>query len=743
MAKAPKRHPLESEEMQKRLQTLQIYRRQARLAHLDNRQQQAIDADYYDGIQLTNDQLAVLEEREQPVQVWNITKGVVNWALGTEQKSRFDINVLPRKKADDKDAKTKTKVIKYHDDMSYAAYVRSQVFANAAKVGVGHLDIGAKADPENPLYSANMDWRDMWWDSLGKRLDRMDWRYYFMERWVDLDIAVALFEDRQTELENAAIDTISRYPYNPEDSYVFDDATDGVTMDYGMTFGQTIEGFRNRVKIIHMQYRIPDKVKVLNIKGEEYGAYDHVIYQDDNDVHKHLVKYGSADLEDAKRMTVRHGLWCNSIFLRDFPTPYHHNQFSWVPVFCYRRDRDGMPYGLIRDMRSPQDDVNARKMRAYFLMSAEKVIYEQGAIDESTPAGIARFADEYRRPDGIAKVAAGALSGQKIHFENGMAKAQQEAAVAREAEQFMHNIAGVTPEQQGQSKRDLSGVAIKALEQQGSNQNSSLFDNYFFAMQMAGELQLSNVEQFDNTEKVMRITGEEQKHEFVTINTVDEEGKPTDSITRAKGDFKISKTDYRETVRQGMRQELGELIQNLVKVGGKAQECGVAMLDIYVDLYDDMNAKEEMVARIRKITGQEGIDDDLTPQEKQAKQQEQAAKQKEAAEMQAIQKEMLQLEVKLKRAEVDSKENKAILDAVKAASERLNMLMSAMETAGAVSIAPGIVKAADTLIEEADALVKHPDQQGTPAATPQQPQPAINPPQVGDNTGQPGGQNVA
>jgi len=55
MAKAPKRHPLESEEMQKRLQTLQIYRRQARLAHLDNRQQQAIDADYYDGIQLTND----------------------------------------------------------------------------------------------------------------------------------------------------------------------------------------------------------------------------------------------------------------------------------------------------------------------------------------------------------------------------------------------------------------------------------------------------------------------------------------------------------------------------------------------------------------------------------------------------------------------------------------------------------------------------------------------------------------
>ena len=738
MARARRTHPLETEEMQKRFETLQIYRRQARLAHLDNRQQQAIDADYYDGIQLTDDQLSVLEEREQPVQVWNITKGVINWALGTEQKSRFDINVLPRKKADDKDAKTKTKLIKYHDDMNYAAYVRSQVFADAAKVGVGHIDIGARCNVDNPLYYANMDWRDMWWDHLGKRLDLLDWRYYFMERWIDLDIAKALFDDREKELENAALDTLSRYPYNPEDSYVFDDATDGVTMDYGMTFGQTIEGYRHRVKIIHMQYRLPDKVKVLNVKGEEYGAYDGAIYRDDDEVHQHLVKYGSADLEDTKRMTVRHGLWCNSIYLRDFPTPYHHNRFSWVPVFCYRRGRDGMPYGLIRDLRSPQDDVNARKMRAYFLMSAEKVVYEAGAIDESTPSGINRFADEYRRPDGIARVAKGALSGGMIHFENGMAKASQEAATAREAEQFMHNIAGVTPEQQGQSKRDLSGVAIKALEQQGSNQNSSLFDNYFFAMQMAGELQLSNVEQFDNAEKVIRITGEEQKHDFVTLNTVDEEGNPTDSITRAKADFKISKTDYRETVRQGMRTELGELIVNLVKVGGKAQECGVAMLDIYVDLYDDMTSKEEMVSRIRKITGQEGIDDDLTPQEKQAKQQEQAAKQKEAAEMMAIQKQMLQLEVKLKQAEVDGKENKAILDAVNAAAKRLEMLMSAMETAGAVSIAPEIVQGADALIEEADNLVKHPDQPATPVGTQQQPQPAINPPVAGDNTGQPG-----
>jgi hypothetical protein len=480
-----------------------------------------------------------------------------------------------------------------------------------------------------------------------------------------------------------------------------------------------------------MQYRIPDRVKILNVKGGEYGSVDGVIYRPSDELHEHLVKYGYANLETGQRMTMRHGIWCNNIYLRDFATPYNHNRFTWVPIFCYRRDRDGMPYGMIRDLRSPQDDINARKARAYYLMSSEKIFYEDGAID----GNIWEFREEANRPDGLAKLAKGALSGNKIRFENGIEKANQHLAVGREAEQFMHNIAGVTPEQQGQSKRDLSGVAIKALESQGATTNSTLFANYYFSLQLAGEIELSNIEQFMNTEQTVRITGEEQRHEFMTINHVDEEtGEMQDSITRAKADFKISKSDYRETVRQANMETLGQLIMNLAKLGGKAGEVSLAMIDVYVDLFDNLAVKEELVSRIRKITGQEGVDEDLTPEEKQQKEQ---SKQEHAAvqqQAQQFQQEMALLEKRIKEAEASGKESKAMKDKVDAISKSIDGFRKAMEAAGMVAVAPQLVSAGDTLIQEAVKAIEGPgEQQQAQPEQQQQPQqePLVKPIQEG------------
>ena len=723
---ARRKHSLETEEAQNQLFELKRYRLQARLAHLDNRRQMAIDADYYDSIQLTEDQLSVLEDRDQPIQIWNIVKGVVNWAIGIQEKSRVDTNVLPRKKKDEKDAKTKGKLIKHNHDVNYAETMQSMAFTHAAKVGVGYLDIGAQANADNPLYYGNIDWRDMWWDHLGKKPDLTDWRYMFMERWIDLDISKMLFEDRQKELEDCAQDTNSRYPYNPEDSYVFDEATDGVSSDYGMTYGQTIEGYRNRVRICHMQYRKPAKVQILRVDGSEYGAVHGVTYRKDDELHAHLVKYGYANMEEATRMTMRHALWCNNIYLKDYISPYNHNTFSWVPIFCYRRDRDGMPYGMVRDLRSPQDDLNARKARAYFLMSTEKIVAEQGAI----LGNIESAREEYNRPDGVLIVEKGALSGNRLRFENGIQAAQQHLAVGKEAEAFVHNISGVTPEQQGQSKRDLSGVAIHALQEQGATTNNSLFSNYYFALQRCGEIELSLIEQFYNTQMEIRITGVAQQHEFVEINHTDEQGQIVDSITRAKADFKIGKSDLRESVRQANMSTLGELISTLLKTGsGKGHDSAIAMLDVYVDLYDDLPNKTELVARIRKITGQEGIDEDLTPQEKQQKLQQAQQRQLAAQKQQQIQEQIIQLQIEEKTAKVDSTKAKSLNDQATALAKNVESFLKAMHVAGTIAVAPGIVSGADQIIEDAMKIAQGQHEMQQPAQAPQQQQPAQAPQQ--------------
>src|SRR5271169_4441582 len=103
----------------------------------------AIDEDFYDGIQMSQEALDVLTERRQPILTYNFIKDSLNGLISVEKKARFDYNIKPRNRGDEKNAKIKTKVFKYDSGVNHAEYVRSQVFTSSAKAGLGWFDIGA------------------------------------------------------------------------------------------------------------------------------------------------------------------------------------------------------------------------------------------------------------------------------------------------------------------------------------------------------------------------------------------------------------------------------------------------------------------------------------------------------------------------------------------------------------------------------------------------------------------------
>src|SRR3546814_16009279 len=43
----------------------------------------------------------------------------------------------------------------------------------------------------------------------------------------------------------------------------------------------------------------------------------------------------------------------NEIIAEDW-SPFKHNRFPFVPIWCYRRKRDNAPYGAIRPIRSEE-----------------------------------------------------------------------------------------------------------------------------------------------------------------------------------------------------------------------------------------------------------------------------------------------------------------------------------------------------------------------------------------------------
>jgi hypothetical protein len=92
-APGPRPSQLDSDEARKlhgRLMGGYLYekRRQA-----GNRYQMAIDHDYYDSIQFTDEDLAELIERGQAPLVYNLVKRTADWVIGTEKRTRIDFKV--------------------------------------------------------------------------------------------------------------------------------------------------------------------------------------------------------------------------------------------------------------------------------------------------------------------------------------------------------------------------------------------------------------------------------------------------------------------------------------------------------------------------------------------------------------------------------------------------------------------------------------------------------------------------
>ncbi len=688
---------LDSDEYQQRFKKLQQWRRQARVAQADNRTEMATDEDFYDGIQMSPEDLQILVDRAQPALTFNVIKNAMNWVLGTEKRNRTDWRVLPRKKADSSSAKVKTKLLKYVNDASKAEYARSEAFTEAACAGIGWIECGAR-NTDEILYARSERWRNVWYDHLDTSLDGSMMRYVIREKWVDLDVIQAMFPEREGELKVLAESVNSLYPYHPDDTVITDDASEfDLESDLDSLFGGPFDGMRERIKVVEMEYRVPQRVQIMKIRDEKtpFGTLNNQIYREEYPDHKYLVNGGYFDLSDATKLVVRRAMWAGRIFLQDDLSPYYHNRFSFIPVYCYRRKRDNMPYGIIRDLRDPQSDLNKRKSKQLFLLSASQVVVEKNAVDDFMD-----FHDELQKADGIAVVNEGKMNNWRELKHD--AKIGEHAQMAQDDERFIHSISGVTTDTEWQSRKELSGKAIGLMQNQGMTAHGVIFDNYYFSLQCMGEVTLSNVEQFYDQEKEVRITGDQHRDEFIEINKVGLDGTVENSITNEKSDFIVGKQDFRESIRQSMLEQMLELINNMAKVSG---DVALALLDLALELMDDLPNKEEAVARIRKINGQRAPEDEMSPEEKVQVEQNEMRLAQETEVAKQLQQALLQVKI----LEGQSKATKNSADAV---IKKLEGFIKALDVAGTVGVAPNLVRAADQIIAEAQQIDSGNGQQG-------------------------------
>lgn len=664
--------PLDSEKMMLLHSRLMSYYRMELDRQADNRYQMALDEDYFDSIQYTDEELAELRARGQPSTVYNVIQQSVNWVTGSEKRGRTDFKVLPRGKEDSKSAEGKTKYLKYLSDVNRTPFHRSRAFEDAVKVGVGFVEVGVQdEDDGEPIYNRYESWRNIIWDSTSTELDGSDMRYQFRSKWVDEDVAVAMFPDRQAQVADAVNDSSLYSSYELDDGDVPMDQAEMDRSDNSGALSVVVTHTRRRVRLIEAWFRMPEKVK--KIKG---GAFNGQIYDESDPRHAEAIQLGAA-VSEKVMMRTRVAIMTTKDILFEGPSPYRHNKFKFIPIWGYRRGRDGLPYGMIRGLRDIQDDVNKRMAKALHIISTNKVIMEEGALPDDWT--IEDFAAEVARPDAIIVK----KNGKQLDINVDRELEPAHLEFASRNIQMIQQVGGVTDELLGRTTNAVSGVAVQRRQEQGSLATARFFDNLRLAEQIRGEIELSLVEQFATEEKQFRITNQRGTPEFVQIN----DGLPENDITRTKADYVISESEWRATMREAAVAELTELITKM------PPEVGLVVLDLVVDSMDIPN-RDEIVKRIRAVNGQRDPDaTELTPEEQQAMQAQQ--------QQQAMQQAQFEAELRNKQADAAKKEAETDRIAAQTVNERMNATGTAMTAATQVIQMPTIATVADNLLIEA------------------------------------------
>jgi hypothetical protein len=682
----------EAQETKRRHDQLMGCLAEERIGQADERYQMAVDEDFYDSLQWTEEDAQILMERGQAPLVYNHCKTRVNWITGTQKRTKVDFKVRPRGEEDSHGAETKSKVLKYLGDVNTIQRHRSKAFEDCVIAGLGWLEDGVNTDPsQEQIYSGSESWRNLFRDRRGRDDECKDWRYIFRERRVDTDIAQAMFSDYAKDLASESTDATTQPDWDDGIWYLGErlvnahTASLSSTTRYGsrgayVATANADVGRRSTTNLIEAWYRVPENVAF--IKG---GSQNGRRFEADNERHKWEIARGHGILQKNWSMTMRVMVCTERRVLFDGLSPYRHQRFPLIPVWCYRRRRDGAPYGAIRDVRDAQEDFNKRKSKALFILSTNQIIADMDAVQDE---------DELREQAAAADGVIFKKKGSSLEFREFSNEFKGNLELMQEDAQFMQVGTGVTDENMGRRTNATSGIAIDHRQEQGAVVTTGPFEQLRWAVQMQGQNQISLSEQFMTEPKVLRIVGEAGKIEWFPVNKTDPTtGETLNDVTAGQADFIVDEQDFRASYRQAMFVEMSEL---LGKLAPTIPGLAAALLDLLIEMGDFPN-KEAMLARIRKLTGQTDPSKELTPEEVAAQQ----AKQEQEQEAAAMQKEAAQAALDKIKAEVAQLLSKAATNEADAVAKSVEAITKALEAAGLVVAAPAAAAGADQILEGA------------------------------------------
>lgn len=425
---------------------------EARDLTAEARRESDIDDDYFHGYQWTPEERRALALRKQPDLVFNRVRPAVMGMMGVLKQGRCDPRAFGRNPEDDDAADVVTKMLRFLSDRTHFSNIRLEVAQNYLVQGIGAVIVEGDAKGKVPV--TQIRWEEFFYDPRSRRRDFADARYLGAAKWVYADYVKRIWGDDAGDVDQAIDAAVGVSPVDP--SFL-----DRPHQQNGAWYDRKLR----RVMLVEMYFN-------------EDGKWQRAVFYSDK-----LLEKGVSPYKDAA------GEPCCPI----------------VAQACFT-DRDNNRYGVVRDMRGPQDEINKRRSKMLHILNNRQV-YAENEIALNANAETVR--GEAAKPDGVLPI------GWKPVSLTDVASAQMELLqeAKGEIERQSPNPAilgrlGNSESGRAQLVRQQSGLTELAIALGGIEQ---------FELRVYEQM-WARAKQFMTAPDFIRVTGDDQAPEYIGIN---------------------------------------------------------------------------------------------------------------------------------------------------------------------------------------------------------------------------------
>jgi hypothetical protein len=583
---------------------------EAQIAHQVWRRESWEDYEFRDGKQWTQSAINQLVKKGIKAITVNRIFPIMNLIMGHFINNQQDIVAKGRTKKDNELGQVMSEAISFIRDQNQGGQKIIRAFNDMITTGVGFLKVDLNPDPrQEEIHLKRLPWHSLWWDPYADPfLDKTYCRYAFTAAWKDLDDLIMVFPDKAYELREQFAQ-LSSDVYVPD---VYDEGS--IIEDYKrhMGVGFWTNSERRRVRPAEMWYTALSKSwfavmpngKVIDLDSKDEQDQFSLVYQ-------------AKEVVAATVKKMRVSTFLDNLILKDIPSPFVHDDYPYSSFVGYL-DRYDYPFGIPRQIKEQDMEVNKRRSMALSLISNRRVIVEKGAAeDENT------LYREANRSDGFIVLKRGRMKSFEIQEMGQLSEPQ--IKLLEQSEREVKEIAGANDEALGYETKVQSGVALDNKQQSQATMQAGLLENARYGLVNMGEKITALVQNRWTDEKVMRVTDRVTGVEaFVAINKPiqDDQGNIIEiknDLTQARFDLKIAAKPMTDT----MREKNMELLFSAINKS-PAEAVG-PLLNLALEISDIPN-KDLLLKQVRAATGATPLQDQMSAEEREAWEKEEAQK---------------------------------------------------------------------------------------------------------------------